>query len=1216
MTIICSKTLPDFFRAFLKMRTCFDLSRNVGKRLSGLVRLSIVMAAWGLAAGESMAGGTWAALTTAPPIGVNHAMVLSDGTILADNGNGDCCRLIPDIHGSYRNGTWTRLASMHDDRLFFASQMLTNGNVFVAGGEYGAGRKHAELFDPLNNVWAKIPDPSPGPAFSDAISEILPNGNVLVAPVSQFGGCIIYNVALNSWQSAASAINQNEVCWVKLPSDNIVTIDTGAQTSEHYVPSLNQWKADGNLPVPVYGYGAEIGAGFLLPNGNVFYIGGSTNTAIYTPGATVTSAGSWVAGPPMVFGANQLGAVDAPAAMMVNGKILCELGPVGGFNGPCSFYEYDYLSNSFTQVNAPGGGLTYNSVPYANGMLCLPDGTVLFIGGQNSTSLYIYTPDGTPLAAGKPAINSLTKNPDGSYHLTGLGLNGISVGAAYGDDEQMNSNYPLVRMTNSVTGNVYYARTYRWSSTGVQTGNRVITTEFTLPQSLPAGNYSLVVVANGNPSTQQSFSYAPPPVPTGLAAASGSNASVRLSWNASGGATAYNVKRSATSSGYFTTIATVNGTTSYTNTGLTNGLTCYYKVAAVGSGGPSSDSASVAATPAGPPLIPDATPVNLATYYNRAGIYTDGRTFSGGLDGSGYAFSANLLGMSLFWNGLVFGFGPSNALDVVACASQTITLPAGQFNTLQILATAVQGNQTAQTFTVTYTDNSTTTFTQSFSDWANQQSYSGENTVITMPYRNSSGSSQNLNVSVDAYVIVLNQTKTVKTITLPSNSNLIILSMMLASDPVPAPLAAFYNRAGIYTDGTPFTNPPTGGIDGGGYAYSGTLLGGSQTWTNTVFNFGPLNTTNVIFGSNQTIPLPTGNYSRVQLLATAVNGSQPSQLFVVTYTDASTATFVQGLSDWFSPQNYAGESKAIPMGYRNSSDGSSSENNALYLYGYSFTLNSAKTIQSIRLPNNANVVVAAINLVPNWPPTFGVNPLTLANANAGQNYSGTIATNASDLNGDALTYAKVSGPTWLNVAPNGTLSGIPANADANLNTFVVSVKDTGSLSNTATLYISVNGAPAFVANPFSMPAIAAGQNYSGSIATNVTDPNPADPLTFAKVSGPAWLSVAPDGALSGIPLSANGGTNTFAVSVTDSGNLSDTATMDIPVLAAPAIVSTFTFQAGELVLNWDGGIGPFQVQTTTNLVNPDWQNVGDATATNSLSITPSNAAAFFRILGQ
>ena len=1233
-------------------------------------------------------------------------MVLSDGTILTDNGSGNCCRLTPDSHGSYLNGTWAQVASMNNSRLFFASVVLTNGNVFVAGGEYGAGRRHAEWYDPLNNAWTKIPDPLPGPAFSDAIGKILPNGNVLVAPVSLFGGCLIYNVAANNWQTAASANNQNETCWVKLASDNIITIDTGTQNTEHYVPSLNTWVVDGALPVPLYGYGAELGAGFLLPNGKVFYIGGTTNTAIYTTGATVSSAGSWVASATIP---NGLGAVDAPAAMMVNGKMLCDLGPVGGFNGPCSFFEYDYTVNTFTPVTAPGGGSTYNSVPYANSLLDLPDGTVLFIGGQNSQSLYIYTPDGTPLAAGQPVISSISENANGSYHLTGTGLNGISEGAAYGDDEQMDSDYPLVRMTNSLTGNVYYARTYNWNSTSVQTGSRVVTTEFSLPQNLPAGTYSLVAEANGNPSAPQTFTYSPPPVPSGLAAVSGSNALVRLSWNASAGATAYNVKRCATSTGYFTTIATVSGLTSYTNTsGLTNGLTYYFKVAAVGSSGPSSDSAAVNATPAGPPLIPGATAVNLASYYNRAGIYSDGLAFGGGLDGGGTAYSANLLGRSLFWNNLVFGFGPTNALDVVSCASQTITLPAGQFNTLQILATGVQGNQTAQTFTVTYTDNSTATFTQSFSDWANQQSYSGENKLITMPYRNTStGGSQALNVSLDGYVIVLDETKTVKNIILPSNSNLILLSMTLANDPVSVPLATYYNRAGIYTDGTTFTNPATGGIDGNGYAYSGTLLGGLQTWTNTIFNFGPVNATNVISGANQTIPLPPGNYSRLQMLATAVNGNQASQSFVVTYTDASTATFVQGLSDWFSPQNYAGESEAIPMGYRNSSDGSSSENNALYLYGYNFALNPAKAVQSIRLPNNGNVIVAAISVVPNWQPTFAASSFTLANASAGKSYSATIATNVSDLNGDTLTFAKVSGPAWLNVAANGTLSGTPSNSDVNTNIFVVSVSDPVGLSNTATLYIYVNGAPIFLASPFTLPAIVAGQNYAGTIATNATDPNPTDTLTFAKVSGPAWLNVAAngilsgvpantdantnsfivsvtdpsglsntatlyiyvngapvfltnpftlpaivagqnyagtiatnatdpngdvltfakvsgpawldvaaDGSLSGMPLSSDVSNNSFLVSVTDPGGLFNTATLNITVSAAPPIISTISFQTNGLLLSWTGGIAPYQVQATADLANPFWQSIAADIGTNNLSITPTNDVMFYQILGQ
>jgi len=64
----------------------------------------------------------------------------------------------------------------------------------------------------------------------------------------------------------------------------------------------------------------------------------------------------------------------------------------------------------------------------------------------------------------------------------------------------MDSNYPLVRMTNDVSGNVYHARTYGWSSTSIMTGGQVVTTEFSLPVNLPAGTYSLVAVANGNSS--------------------------------------------------------------------------------------------------------------------------------------------------------------------------------------------------------------------------------------------------------------------------------------------------------------------------------------------------------------------------------------------------------------------------------------------------------------------------------------------------------------------------------------------------------------------------------------------------------------------------------------------------------------------------------------------------------------------------------------------
>ena len=91
----------------------------------------------------------------------------------------------------------------------------------------------------------------------------------------------------------------------------------------------------------------------------------------------------------------------------------------------------------------------------------------------------------------------------------------------------------------------------------------------------------------------------PPPAPTGLTATPG-NAQVSLSWNASTGASSYNVKRSTTSGGPYTTIATGVTSTSFTNTGLTNGTTYFFVVSAVNSAGESGNSNQASATPTAP----------------------------------------------------------------------------------------------------------------------------------------------------------------------------------------------------------------------------------------------------------------------------------------------------------------------------------------------------------------------------------------------------------------------------------------------------------------------------------------------------------------------------------------------------------------------------------------------------------------------------------------
>ena len=91
----------------------------------------------------------------------------------------------------------------------------------------------------------------------------------------------------------------------------------------------------------------------------------------------------------------------------------------------------------------------------------------------------------------------------------------------------------------------------------------------------------------------------PAAAPTGLQA-TGGNAQVSLSWNASTGAASYNVKRSTTNGGPYNTAVASPTVTNYTDTTVTNGTTYYYVVSAVNTVGQSANSAQASATPASP----------------------------------------------------------------------------------------------------------------------------------------------------------------------------------------------------------------------------------------------------------------------------------------------------------------------------------------------------------------------------------------------------------------------------------------------------------------------------------------------------------------------------------------------------------------------------------------------------------------------------------------
>jgi hypothetical protein len=130
-------------------------------------------------------------------------------------------------------------------------------------------------------------------------------------------------------------------------------------------------------------------------------------------------------------------------------------------------------------------------------MLVLPTGQVLFTDGTSDVE--IYTSTGSPDPAWAPAITHVaaTLTHGKGYAVKGTQFNGLSDGAAYGDDAQAATNYPLVRITNNGTGHVFYARTKNHSSMGVATGNLIVTTHFKVPVGIELGASTLQVVANG-----------------------------------------------------------------------------------------------------------------------------------------------------------------------------------------------------------------------------------------------------------------------------------------------------------------------------------------------------------------------------------------------------------------------------------------------------------------------------------------------------------------------------------------------------------------------------------------------------------------------------------------------------------------------------------------------------------------------------------------------
>ena len=437
-----------------------------------------------------------------PPDGAGIGFLLTDGTVLFQgNAESDWYKLTPDNTGSYVNGSWARMANLPSGYVpdAFASAVLADGRVVITGGEYLNGAftltNLGAMYDPKANTWTNLPSPSTWSYIGDSPSVVLPNGTFLVGNklTRQMAALNPKTLTWTVLPGTGKADFNAEEGWTLLPDGSILTADVKkAPNSERFVLSTRSWSTAGSTIVDLHSpspfgclhYGpngslcyyppGEIGPAILRPDGTVFATGsytssgsGAGHTAIYD-----TNTATWSVGPDFPNGDN---AGDSFAVLLPSGNVLVE--------GGVSSYEWN-------------GTSLIQTLPTFGSLIVLPTGQVL-VGGSE-----VYNPTGTYEASWAPSITSVASsvNRGATYKIFGTQFNGLSQAAAFGDEFETATNYPLVRITNRSTGHVFYARTHNHSTMAVATGSAIVSTNFDVPKTMETGSSILEVVANGIPS--------------------------------------------------------------------------------------------------------------------------------------------------------------------------------------------------------------------------------------------------------------------------------------------------------------------------------------------------------------------------------------------------------------------------------------------------------------------------------------------------------------------------------------------------------------------------------------------------------------------------------------------------------------------------------------------------------------------------------------------
>lgn len=346
---------------------------------------------------------SWTRLTNIAPGGAGVMLQLTDGTIMIQNGGSrGWMRLTPDIHGSYIDGVWTSklINPMSFARLYFASQVLPDGRVWILGGEY-TGPFQDQNFAPSGEIWNPVT-----------------NSWSTITPYPSQTGCGRVTVTSNAHIAAGSNVITGIYSTDRFQVGWTVTgpgIPTGAAVTN--VDSSSQVEISRNATVTAVAVtlvfnGAALACfgddpSILMPGENIL-AGNIVNRSTYTY-SVATNSWNFAASKFYNDASDEEGWAKLPGDAVLTYDIFQSIRTGAGYAE-----LYNPSSGAWAGIS-PADGTASGTLPVLSSsalgfelgpILRLQDGRVFVIGANNHTALY--TPATNAWAAGPDIMGTLS----------------------------------------------------------------------------------------------------------------------------------------------------------------------------------------------------------------------------------------------------------------------------------------------------------------------------------------------------------------------------------------------------------------------------------------------------------------------------------------------------------------------------------------------------------------------------------------------------------------------------------------------------------------------------------------------------------------------------------------------------------------------------------------------------------------------------------------